>query len=179
VIAPGTYLAKGFPLQAGQEVLAICGDRLERLPLSVDKNGDHITPRVACDWQVLFGGIDDRVGTGTLAVGTFGSQGALSPPATVRVGLVEAKIHGRRSSDTGYSVVVRAGDRFVLAEVESPPEVTPSLIWAGDLDNDHAVDWVIDTPTRTGEVNFRLYLTTKQPDGRPEEVASSQLWRHP
>jgi len=175
VVAPGTYLAEGFPLRDGHEVLAICGDRLERLPVRLTREGEHLTPEVSCDWQVLLGGIDDRVGPGTLVRGTFGSQGTLSPPLTVKVGLGEARIHGRRTSEDAYEVVVRTQDRFVLAEVASPPTVGPTLIWAGDLDNDHATAWVVDTPERAGEVNLRLYLTTKQPDGRPEEVSSSRL----
>ena len=179
VIAPGTYLTDGFPLEDGQEVLAICGDRLERLPLSLERTGEQVTPQVSCAWQALLGGIDDRVGTGSIAVGPIGSLGALSPPATVNVGLVEARIHGKRSSETGYRVVVRAGERFVLAEVDSPPDVSPTLIWAGDLDNDHAVDWILDTPSRDGTSHYRLYLTAKQPDGRPEEVSSSILRRQP
>lgn len=179
VVTPGTWNAADFPLLHGQEVLAICGKRLERQKLQIESKGDAVVPSVSCNWQVLFGGIEKRVGDGPIVVGTVDGDRSMAPPVTVKVGFADARIHGRADSDKRYSVVVRASDRFVLAEVENEPEVGPTLVWAGDLDNDHAVDWVIDTPARRNASHLRLYLTAKQPDGRPEEVAASRLTRKP
>lgn len=157
----------------------MCGDRLERLPLALEQVGDHVTPSVPCSWQALFGGVGDRVGDGAIVPAAIEGDRSMEPPVIVNAGFAEARIHGRKNDDGDYAVVVRAGDRFVLAEVHSTPGIAPKLVWAGDLDNDHVIDWVIDTPTQRNESHLRLYLTAKQADGRPEQVADSRLQRNP
>ncbi len=179
VVVPGTYLADGFPLSTGQEVLALCDTRLERVEITVERDADQITPSVPCAWQAILGGVGDRVGDGSIRAATIQGDPSMEPPATVRWGPFEVHIHGRVDSDTHYVVELQADDRQELVSVDSEAGVRPRLIWAGDLDNDHSLDWIIDTPTKRNESHLRLYLTAKQSDGRPELVAESHLKRKP
>lgn len=174
IVIPGNYLPEQLQIDEGEAVRVLCRDRLVDGRINLIPVGEgRVTPNVPqCPkFQVLFRGLDDRMGPGTIKQGVGRGPFGAAKPRDWSMGHLNG-IFGTSEKGKGYDIWIQTdgvGKQVLVAEHEGPG--TAGLNWIGDLDDDGVPDFVINTPPDTETAHMRLFLSAKSADRQPEQVA--------
>lgn len=180
LLIPGQYLPDELPLADGEEVQVICEDQLVTDRVSLVPVGEgRVTPVVSCPkWPVLFRGVSDRIGAGSIRPGL--GRGPVGPtrPRDVEAGFVKGFLE-LEPKDAGYTLYLNPdeGQRVALVSMTDGTHLA-GLTWIGDLDDDNVPDLCLNTPHSTTEAHLRLFLSAASATRQPEQVAELRftLW---
>lgn len=185
VLPVGEVEARQVPVADGDSVLALCGEALQRLPVTVkDVQGARAAKAlsVPCEAAWLF------VGVPQLAPGTVRVAFSAKPQDASKGYLATATPFTFRLDDTTYELVYeRTGPgtfRLLLADAQrrrvplleeregSGREGDVSLLWAGDLNRDRRPDLILESSGEPRRIT--LFLSTRGGQA-PRPVAAYTL----
>lgn len=178
LLVPGHY-ERSIDVDHGTRVWALCGEQLRQVELRVrplGRAGDDVHVSAPCDATFLVSGVEG------LEAGTVATARMKRKPASVRtspfgpaavqlfLGREKASVHRVRVGSSGYRLELRSsggGAPTILYDAQSTDEAEWSLLWAGDLDRDGAIDLLVQASDAFDRREVRLFLS------RPAQLDAS------
>lgn len=176
VTIPGNFYAEELKVADGEEVQVLCGDRLLTQRVSLLPVGEgrvHPTVPDCPDYQILFRGLSDRMGSGSITRGIGMGPFTVDRPRDFEAGYSKGVFAMTGINEQGgYTVELRPTEGEAQALfTQAVGTGLAGLNWVGDLDDDNVPDFVLNSPVSKTEAHMRLFLSAKSASRKPEQVA--------